>query len=544
MISTPLSKDETRLVKTRAALSERAVIPIGFGLALLLGGYARLAPVLAADFPLNDGGLFYALTQDLGHNHYSIPLWTAYNGGHIPFAYPPLGFFVAGLLSDVTGIALIDEFRLIPALLSLLTIPLAFLIGREIFSSVRYATLAMLVYASIPRSYQWLIMGGGIARALAMVLLFTGFYQLLLLLSTRQKRFVLTTGLVSGLALLSHPEATVFWAATFGLIAWFYGKRERAVLHCAVAALVTVGVAWPWWLFVWARFGGTPILSSLQAGGNNGLVWIVALLFGSSGEEFGTLWSILGLVGLAVAVAKRKWFLPLWYLLPFVLLPRSAGTYLPLPLALLVTLALGELIVPRLQELAGVVSELNRGRLLENNPAVSGAVGMFVLLALILALFNVWGANTRANSPLRTLPIAERTAMDWVAQHAPPEASFVVLTPATEWSTDFTAEWFPTLAARPSVATVQGQEWTAGAQFLGRVDDYNSLQECRTRDADCLERWRASTGKRFTNVYVSKGAIGQAGIADCCAALRYQLMSSPQYEMVYDNKGASVFKRR
>ena len=507
---------------------------LGLGIAFLFGAYARLAPVLAADFPLNDGGLFLAMTQDLRANHYAFPLFTSYNGGIIPFAYPPLGFFLAALCMNVTGASLETVFRFLPMLLSLLTLPLAFLIARELFGSQMMAVLAVIAYAVIPRSYAWLIMGGGVARALAMVLAFAAFYELLVMLRRGRKRDILATGIFSAGALWSHPEMTMFWAGTFALCVWFFRRDTRAWRNSFFAGMLALALVLPWWFWVWSQHGALPILSALQSGSNDVLLWIVAFLFGSSGEVFGTLWAILGLLGIAVAIAQRKWFFPLWYLLPFVLLPRSAGTYMPLALACLSALALGELILPGLERLTEAAQIKN----------VSLAARILGVLLLILALFNVWSSNARAASPLHPVSAEERAAMEWMRQQTPHTAKFLVLTAGEEWATDAVSEWFPVLTERVSLSTVQGTEWTAGSKFLDGVSAYNHLQWCRTSGVRCLQNWSDENSKPFDFVYVSKTATALPLLRDCCAGIRNALTLSSAYALVYENAGAAVFARR
>lgn len=70
--------------------------------AVTLGLILRLLPALSADFPLNDGGLFYLMTRELQGAHYALPVYTSYNSAQIPFAYPPLAFYIAGRFKRTT----------------------------------------------------------------------------------------------------------------------------------------------------------------------------------------------------------------------------------------------------------------------------------------------------------------------------------------------------------------------------------------------------------------------------------------------------------
>jgi hypothetical protein len=44
--------------------------------AILLGGLVRFMPALVTHFPINDGGMFYTMTQELSSNGYALPATT------------------------------------------------------------------------------------------------------------------------------------------------------------------------------------------------------------------------------------------------------------------------------------------------------------------------------------------------------------------------------------------------------------------------------------------------------------------------------------
>jgi hypothetical protein len=67
-------------------------------LATLVGTLIRSFFVLNSDFPLNDGGMFYTMIKDLQSAHFHLPAFTSYNQANIPFAYPPLPFYLAGAM--------------------------------------------------------------------------------------------------------------------------------------------------------------------------------------------------------------------------------------------------------------------------------------------------------------------------------------------------------------------------------------------------------------------------------------------------------------
>ncbi|MEA2642835.1 MAG: hypothetical protein QOF51_4229, partial [Chloroflexota bacterium] len=90
---------------------------------VLVGAFAtRAAFVLTSDFPLYDGGLFLAMLEAVRASHYVLPDVVVYNGMAIPFAYPPLAFYVGSFAADAMGIALVDLLRLVPLVMSTLSV--------------------------------------------------------------------------------------------------------------------------------------------------------------------------------------------------------------------------------------------------------------------------------------------------------------------------------------------------------------------------------------------------------------------------------------
>lgn len=93
------------------------------------------------------------------------------------------------------------------------------------------------------------------------------------------------------------------------------------------------------------------------------------------------------------------------------------------------------------------------------------------------------------------LPAAEREAMRWVSANTPPDSRFLVRAFSPLWfGLDPSSEWFPVLAQRQSIATVQAYEWLPHDQFYHRADVYNALHACRSRASS---RERPHIGSRL-----------------------------------------------
>ena len=133
----------------------------------------------------------------------------------------------------------------------------------------------------------------------------------------------------------------------------------------------------------------------------------------------------------------------------------------------------------------------------------------------------------------------------WVAVNTPETSRFLLVKGSGSPWTDAASEWFPALARRPSVATVQGYEWLGKGVYERQQARYDELQLCARRTAGCLEDWAEEAGVAFTHVYLPKEAARASKSGnDCCAPLRRSLRASPDYVAVYDGPGATVFVRR
>ena len=148
---------------------------------------------------------------------------------------------------------------------------------------------------------------------------------------------------------------------------------------------------------------------------------------------------------------------------------------------------------------------------------------------------------TNNSPPLRVLPEQSREAMQWVQENTPPDAKFTVITGRFGWWGDAESEWFPTLARRQSVGTVQGLEWTADVDFQDKIDEYYALQSCAYETVFCLDYWAAITGAHASYVYISHP--GTSYSVDCCWILRDSLRYSGRYTLLYEQDGISIFQR-
>ncbi len=506
--------------------------------------YLRMGPVLAADFPLNDGGLFYLMTEELRRAGYSLPAFTAYNAAGLPFAYPPLGFYLAGFTADLTGASVLDVVRVLPAVFSVLTIPAFYLLANDLLRSRAEAAVATAAFMFLPRTYLWFVMGGGLTRAPGFLFALLMLHQSYQLYTRREARFVVSTTVLGSLAVLSHLENA--WFAVYSAVLLFlvYGRNRKSFVHSLLVMAGVLVLTAPWWATVLRQHGTWPFAAVAAGGGYDNFNLGTLKVFWFTQEPYMTLLSALGLLGVFVCLFEGKLLVPFWMLAMFFVNPRNPETVANVPLAMLVGISVVRLVVPGLCRAA-----LDRHSGGDTHPAPEegreirerlfpsrGTALLAAGVCAYLAGYAFTGAR-RVARDTPVLPRSDRDAMRWAAAHTHPRSAFLVFAGNPSWfGLDPVSEWFPVLAGRASVATVQGYEWLPGRPFFTRQNRYKSLRECEGSDVSCLDRWGADGGARFNYVYLHT--------PDCCSLLSESLHRSPRYAKVYDAAGVAIFARK
>ena len=465
--------------------------------AIALGTFLRFNPTLLAGFAINDGGMFAVMVDDLKASHYLLPAFTSYNHMQIPFAYPPLGFYLGRVAADLFGWNAPQVLRWVPALLASLSIPAFYLLARRLLKQKYLAAVATLFFAFMPRALSWYVMGGGLTRSPGQLFMLLTLASVVRLYQEQRKIDVVWAGLFGGLAVMSHPEAGVHTFVS-ALFLWLMLSRKRdALFQSVLIGLLVLLVSAPWWGTVIHYHGLAPLLKG-AATGQKTLAVFHLLFFVFTEEPYATLIAILGLVGIAHQLLHKQYLLPLWLALPFFVEGRSAAGPAAIPLAMLAAIGLVDVIFHGLGLLRVDTPSGYGTPASDLVPAVERNIWIYLLLYL---LFSAYQFGFQLSSA--TLYPPDRQAMDWVRQNTPEEARFVVLTGTSSVSCDSVLEWFPALTGRQSLLTVQGTEWTQGANFNDYVRSTYAVQACLIDgDAACLDAAIPRTSYDF--IYLSK----------------------------------------
>lgn len=515
-------------------------------LAFVLGVFVRLFPVLTADFPLNDGGLFFTMSEDLQRSGYVLPEYTTYNHSQLPFAYSPLAFYITAAVGDLTASELVTIVRILPAVLSSLTLGAFFLLARELLSSEQQVLIATFAFAFIPRSFEWLIMGGGLTRALGMLCFLLTVWRVVLLYRSDSKRYIPEVALWGGLVILSHPGMAWLTVFSCGVLFVFLGRNRRAFVH---SLLVMGGVAFlvfAWVLAVVEKHSFSVFVSALHT--SSFFPYWIATLFNAislSGEPVVQILLIIGYLGLVECIVQKQYLIPTWLLFVMLLSPRSAPTDASFLLALLIAVGVDRILLPSLEVLR---SKIDGG---SANPASLARSSYAALTVLFVYAFSTasisWMPELHPGTALRPISEADQRAMYWIAQAENetilPESRFLVLTSADFWQTDAVLEWFPSLARHKSITTVQGHEWLPENQFAHLQTHYNLSRSCIPKGLSCLEEWARSNEFEFTHIYISKERRGADTPERAFESLEASLEARADYHLIFGNTDVSIYAR-
>ncbi len=486
-----------------------------FALALLIR-FGHPVARQVGTFPLHDGGLFYVIIQQLLTVE-AFPAFINYNALDIPFAYPPLAFYLsAGLVTlfnaDITTVLFIFS-----GVLAALMVPAAYLLLRALLGDGALPIVAAVLFAATPNVVKMFNAGGGITRSLGAVFMLLFLWQLLGVYQTGGWRRVPLTVIFGALTVVSHPAAT-FVAVKSGLVFFlFWGRNRKGLVQSGGVAVSVLVASAVWWLPVVLTHGADVFVRGLQSGGQGVPVPLLLMVFPHTGETIMAYTAVVANLALLYALFKRRWFFPVWILALVAFGSRGAEAARMVPFTALIVL-MGADVVAGMQRPAVPAFRLQRygERLI---------VSAFVVVGVLFVVFNAWTQGADYGTAFYRLTPEQITAMDWLRENTPADAAVVPLTQGTNWAFDTVQEWLPALSQRESLITVQGMEWLPAEVYTGRIEANSALGECYTQDVACLTAWQAEHDITPDYLFV---ALPHTALARAIA-------TSGDYELVYDD---------
>ncbi len=519
-------RDELRRSITPPYVLPRSHL-VWLGSGLVVGALVGVSYLLTHPYPAYGAGLYLEIAEQIRVHGYRLPPRIPhYTDGGIPFAYPPLLFYVTALILDSTGIGAITYARVVPVIFTVVYLVPYYYAARELLGSRPKAGVATIILATAPPALQWHLSAGGIIRAGAFLLAITGIYTGTKLFSNGERMWIVPSAILFGLTILSHPVYALFFATTYLVLYLVLDHSIKGFLSGAVVALGGVLIALPWILHVGQLHGFDVFTAAAGTHSGIGGGFQVEQVRSALDADPKIILYAIGILGGVYLFYKRRPLLPVWVVVLVYVVGK--GRFYVLPGAMMAAILLLDVIAPRLRH------QSLRGR--HVGPVLAAGAIMFVALAagtgLLFATGTLQTHGSTATQP-SFMDDADRDAMVWVRQNVDSGADFVVLGDA--------AEWFPLLAERTILLGPWGVEWVSSEAYWQQLTRYRALSHCET--ATCITRGLAEAGVSPDYVYVPTGRYTVRGfVRHQASGMKASLHLSDRYRLVFQNEGVLVFE--
>lgn len=502
-------------------------------LAVLIGLCVHLAYLVTHPYPAYGAGLYLAVAETIAANGYQLPATVpGYTADGVPLAYPPLAFYLAAAVRDLTGIGPFAYSRFVPGFLVTASLVPFYFTSKELLASPRRAGMATLVFAGAPSALQWHLSAGGIVRGLAFLLAISGVYVGVRLFDSGDRTWLVPATLLFGLTVLTHPVYTVFFGLTYLLLFAARSRTPRGLVHGAVVAGGGLLIASPWLFHVHTTHGIETL--SAAAGTHGGLTGgidrVVTEFVVPIDRDLEAAFFVLAYAGALASLLRRRVFLPAWLFTVGFVLGKPRFHFVPG--AMLVAWLVFDIVVPALRDV-----DLQDGHTPDRRRLVEiGAVTLVLLAAAGSGVAFAAGAlsthNGDASQP-QFMDEGDHEAMQWVDRKSAPSDRYVVVGDA--------AEWFPLLTDRPILIGPWGVEWTTPEQYQSHLERFEAMSACE--HASCLTRHTEEQGVEPTHLYVPKGHYTVRGMSfQQSPEMRPSLIASDRYRLVYETESVMIVR--
>lgn len=493
----------SRLAPSEAGVRRAPVLgakrAVALAVALLVGALFSFYSAARYVLPMGSGGLFAQMSKDVAAANFALPEMTAFYGpGPIPFAYPPLGFYVMAVFLK-TGLHPLAYMRWIPPLLSLAAIAPMFLLTEYLTRSSFAAVAACIVLASSPAVLSMHAFAAGAVRGLAFLLLLLGIHSFSAAIEERSTIGAAAAGTCFGLVVLTHlfyGLAFAVWAA-----AWVIANPGRRSMRAAAACLpIAAAIVAPWLATIVWRHGFTTLTAVVGSHGNTTFLAALGSLDGFGAwiwSNLRPLWQepLLGMsaaLGVLFLVLRRRLALPL---------AMAAGLWI---------FSEGERFTVMFAGLAaGALPEMGRmwpagGRL--PRVVAHALLGAATVSSAIHGFRAISGLSPRLHQ--NTLELA-----DYVRLHTNAHATYLFV------GTQDEAEWFPYLLQREPVISKWGAEWTG--RYEQQQQYLRDVMRCQTLESlGCLSSIIGRPGVQEPDLLITRAGDDK---------LEAQLQESPSW---------------
>lgn len=406
------------------------------------------------------GGLFWEFATQIVQSGYKIPESIPYytdNG--IPFVYPPLAFYIEGFLVDKFALPNFGVVIWLPAIFTVLTVPLFWRMLRELPVSPAVRVMSLLTWALLPAAYWQQIRGSGLAEALgtvAIILLATQLFKFVKVPTLRDSTYV---GLAWGLSIVSSPGSAVASFLLVGLFVLVFIAQKRALgrfslfKFFAIVSIVGLGTSSFYWISIISNGNLEVVFDtySAQSGGPaHTLLRSIRIwgLFEVSNAWSPILWQAAIFLGLVWVLLNRP-YLGIWMLL-FMAIPKEGDWLSAIPAAILGGIGITKIAAPFFS------THLRTS--LQHHLIARYRIQLYAGASGLLALYLIGNAYMVTSKALESdtengVTAADVEGLKYLSENTPESARFIFITGGR------LREWAPSIMQRTVLNVPQGAEW-------------------------------------------------------------------------------------
>jgi hypothetical protein len=487
-------------------------------LPLLAVALPWIAYIITHANPAGEYGLYAAFVRSTLIEGYPNTV-SNYQPVPVPFAFPPLAFFVIGALRALLGVSFETVALILPGAYLLVTAYLTYLFARSVFpdSNEWVAAVTAAVAAGGPQTLWAFMLADGVVSGLSLLFCVGSWVFAVRVFRnrTRIRYNSIIAGALFGLTALSHPRVAVFAGYTILALWVVYDRSRRGFAAGILMAVTGFGVVLPWLAMVTVTFGYEPVVTAMSVRSTHfspiRYVNLLRSTFALGGASFTNtpylLWTVAVLGGF-YSLARQQWFPVLFVGATFIIDPGNTFTYIYFAEAFLAAPLIVEGF-PSLLASSGV------GRIRETLPTV-----LIVLFVLSSVMSGMWYTGTQVDT---TMTPEHRQAMNWIEQNTDEDATFTGAGPGGRVRT----EVLPYYTDRRIVGGYWGAEWTSIKAHESGWKFQTAVSSCT--DASCLHQIISEHGFNPNYVYVLENRFVVDSLAD-----------SPAFTITYRRDGVAI----
>jgi hypothetical protein len=496
--------------------------------AILLGIFLRLLPHIfmgfSSNLPLNNGGLYLFFSEIIAQNNFSYPTYIPfYTENGVPFAYPPLLFYLLALMSTIFPVSLLILLIYIPTLISIVCIFAFYFLVKELFSEKSLILVSTVIFALYPPLIAYSAQGLFLVHGVGTLFFILGLILVLRWMKCKDDTFIFFIGILFGLLLLSSPRCAFAYALVLLTVA-FLNPRKKTLLSLAFMVIIAAVMSSFWWITVIRNHGINVLLNGFMVRQPAAVfdVFINIYLYNFYNYQLSLM--VLCLLGLFYYIMKKEFFLPVLFLLLVI-----SGGYgvVSIPLILIIILfsvGLVKVIFPALKFILNA-----------DTPGKTLVPLFFTILVLTLILGGSFIQNQdffESRYPaLKDDEQGNFEAMNWIYQNTENTSTFIVKDViASEQKNRFwIGDWFPAITHRKTLNTFYGNEWTNKPQLW-----LSDLELSNCKDTSCFENVSSKYNFNYTHVYIIKYPENGYVISS--------FADSDDYSLIFENSKVMVFR--